>query len=495
MQLIVRRDISSGAPVRTRRSSFVAASSPTVFKHRFLMTTPAFSQPTTERLTVMGAGLVGSLLSLYLARRGHAVEVFERRGDPRRAGFQEGRSINLALSDRGWKALGGVGVANDIRQVGIPMNGRVMHDVHGNLTRQPYGHEGQAIYSVNRGHLNRRLLDLAEGQTGVTLHFGQQCLGIDLKAKALHLRDSETQQEHTAPYTRLFGTDGAFSAVRSALQRTDRFDFSQDFLNYGYKELTIAAGPDGAWQLEKNALHIWPRGQYLMIALPNLDGSFNATLFFPYEGPESFAALQTPTDVTAFFDRVFPDAVPLMPALTEEFFAHPTGSLLTIRCFPWKFNDDVLLLGDAAHAIVPFYGQGMNAGFEDCTVLNALFDEHGDAAWATIFAEFQALRKPNNDAMADLALYNFVEMRDRVADPSFLLQKKIEAKISARFPGQWVPLYSQVTFSDTPYAEAWAAGQRQDAIMARLMPHIQAEADFDQPAVQALVQQEMAARH
>ena len=442
----------------------------------------------------MGAGVVGSLLSLYLARRGHPVQVFERRGDPRRAGFQEGRSINLALSDRGWRALGGVGVANDIRQVGIPMTGRVMHDAQGNLTRQPYGHEGQAIYSVNRGHLNRRLLDLAEAQTGVQLHFGQQCLGIDLKQQQLSLLDTASKEAHTVPYTRLFGTDGAFSAVRSAMQRTDRYDYSQDYLEYGYKELTIAAGPNGTWLLEKNALHIWPRGQYLMIALPNLDGSFNCTLFFPYEGPESFAALQTPTDVTAFFTRVFPDAEPLMPALEEEFFKHPTGSLVTIKCFPWKHDDNVMLLGDASHAIVPFYGQGMNSGFEDCSVLNELLDQHGDAAWPTIFAEFQRQRKPNTDAMADLALYNFTEMRDRVADPRFLLQKKIEARISAQFPGRWTPLYSQVTFSHTPYAEAWAAGQRQDAIMSRLMPHIQTEADFDQSAVQALVHQEMAAQ-
>ena len=442
----------------------------------------------------MGAGLVGSLLSLYMARRGHSVQVFERRGDPRRAGFQEGRSINLALSDRGWRALGGVGVANDIRQVGIPMTGRVMHDAQGNLTRQPYGHEGQAIYSVNRGHLNRRLLDLAEAQTGVQLHFGQQCLGIDLKQQQLSLLDTSTKEAHTVPYTRLFGTDGAFSAVRSVMQRTDRYDYSQDYLEYGYKELTIAAGPNGTWLLEKNALHIWPRGQYLMIALPNLDGSFNCTLFFPYEGPESFAALQTPADVTAFFTRVFPDAEPLMPALEEEFFKHPTGSLVTIKCFPWKHDDDVLLLGDASHAIVPFYGQGMNSGFEDCSVLNELLDQHGDTAWPTIFAEFQRQRKPNTDAMADLALYNFTEMRDRVADPRFLLQKKIEAKISAQFPGRWTPLYAQVTFSHTPYAEAWAAGQRQDAIMSRLMPHIQTEADFDQSAVQALVHQEMAAQ-
>ena len=474
------------------RKGVVASLGISIFRPLFAMSSTSPPTAAPDSVTIMGAGLVGSLLSLYLARRGHTVQVFERRPDPRRADVQEGRSINLALSDRGWKALGGVGVANDIRHVGIPMSGRVMHDVHGNLTRQPYGHEGQAIYSVNRGHLNRRLLDLAEGQTGVTVRFGQQCLGIDLKAKELRLRDTETREEHVAPYQRLFGTDGAFSAVRAAMQRTDRFDYSQNFLDYGYKELTIAPGSDGAWQLEKNALHIWPRGQYLMIALPNLDGSFNCTLFFPFEGPESFAALQTPAEVTAFFTRVFPDATPLMPTLTEEFFAHPTGSLVTVRCFPWKYGADVLLLGDAAHAIVPFYGQGMNAGFEDCTVLNQLLDQHGDAAWATVFAEFQAQRKPNNDAMADLAIYNFVEMRDRVADPRFLLQKKIEAKISAQFPGRWVPLYSQVTFSDTPYAEAWAAGQRQDAIMARLMPHIQAETDYEQPAVQALVQQELA---
>ena len=450
--------------------------------------------PAAEPLTVMGAGLVGSLLSLYLARRGHPVQVFERRADPRRAGFQEGRSINLALSDRGWRALEGVGVDDDIRQVGIPMTDRVMHDGQGNLTRQPYGQDGQAIYSVNRGHLNRRLLDLAEAQPNVRLNFGQQCLHIDLKKQQLHLLDTATQQEHTEPYTRLFGTDGAFSAVRGALQKTDRYDYSQDYLEYGYKELTIEAGPGGAWQLEKNALHIWPRGQYLMIALPNLDGSFNCTLFFPYEGAESFAALQTPADVTAFFTRVFPDAVPLMPALEREFFEHPTGSLVTIRCYPWTYNDDVLLLGDASHAIVPFYGQGMNAGFEDCSVLNALLDQHGDADWPTIFSEFQAQRKPNTDAMADLALYNFTEMRDRVADPRFLLQKKLEAKIASQYPGRWTPLYSQVTFSHTPYAEAWAAGQRQDAIMARIMPHVQTEADFDQPAVQERVQQEMAGR-
>ncbi|WP_400192612.1 FAD-dependent oxidoreductase [Hymenobacter sp. B81] len=455
----------------------------------FSATAPAAS---AEPMTVMGAGLVGSLLSLYLARRGYPVNVYERRADPRRAGADVGRSINLALSDRGWRALEGVGVAEAVREVAIPMYGRVMHDVQGNLTHQPYGKPGQAIYSVSRGGLNRRLLELAEAEPSVRLHFGQQCLDVNLRGRELLLRDADSGEQQRVTFRRLFGTDGAFSAVRGALQKTDRFDYSQSYLEYAYKELTIAPGADGSWQLEKNALHIWPRGRYMMIALPNLDGSFTCTLFFPFEGDESFATLQTPEQVRAFFGRVFPDALPLMPELEQDFFHNPTASLVTVKCFPWAFDDDVLLLGDAAHAIVPFYGQGMNAGFEDCTVLNQLLDAHGND-WSAIFGAFQKQRKPNADAIADLAVYNFVEMRDRVADPRFLLQKKIEAKISAQYPDQWLPLYSQVTFSHTPYHDAWANGQRQDAIMARLMPHIQREEDYDQPAVQQLVQQEMTA--
>ena len=436
----------------------------------------------------MGAGLVGTLLALYLARRGHPVQVFERLPDPRRQELLGGRSINLALSDRGWRALAGVGVADDIRQVGIPMYRRVIHDAHGELTFQPYGQENQAIYSINRGSLNCTLLDLAEQEASVHITFGQKLTQLDLPGRRLHLQDVASGHAYDVAYERLFGVDGAFSAVRSALQRTDRTNYSQQYLEYGYKELTIAAGLAGSWQLEKNALHIWPRGNFLMIALPNLDGSFNATLFFPYEGAKSFAALQTPADVAAFFAATFPDAVPLMPQLTEEFFDHPTSSLVTIRCFPWAYRDTVLLLGDAAHAIVPFYGQGMNAGFEDCTVLNQLLDQLGESNWPAVMAAFENQRKPNTDAMADLALYNFVEMRDRVADPRFLLQKRIESRIAAQYPGQWVPLYSRVTFSpDTPYAEAWAAGQRQEAIMAQLMPHIEQEGDYEHPEVQALV--------
>lgn len=453
----------------------------------------AGAAPAGPPLTVVGAGLVGSLLALYLARRGHRMQVLDRRPDLRRSARREGRSINLALSDRGWRALEGVGIADDVRQVSIPLYRRLMHDRQGQLTAQPYGAAGQAIYSVNRDRLNRTLLDLLEARPGVRLRFGQQLQRLDLAGRTLHLLDVATGRAYDEPYGQLFGADGAFSAVRGALQRTDRFDYSQTYLEYGYKELTIEAGPGGAWALEKNALHIWPRGQYLMIALPNLDGSFNATLFFPYEGPESFAALPDAAAVTAFFADVFPDAVPLMPRLADEFFTNPTGSLVTVRCYPWRYAADVLLLGDAAHAIVPFYGQGMNVGFEDCTVLDGLLAQYGDDAWPVVLDAFERQRKPNADAMADLALYNFVEMRDRVGDPRFLLQKRIENKIAALYPDRWVPLYTRVTFSHLPYADAWAAGQRQDAVMAQLMPHIQAETDFDGPAVQARLRQQLAA--
>ena len=472
--------ISACLPIATRLSAVaMTPSSPA--------TEPA------ETLTVMGGGLVGCLLALYLTRHGHQVDVFERRPDIRGATPVEARSINLALSDRGWRALEGVGIADAVREVAIPMHGRVMHDPAGNLTHQPYGQAGQAIYSVSRAGLNRRMLDLAEQQPGIRVQFNQQCHRVDVRRRQLEMLDVATGQTRTVPYQRLFGADGAYSAVRSALQRTDRFNYAQHYLDYGYKELTIAAGPDNTWALEKNALHIWPRGQYMMIALPNLDGSFNCTLFFPYEGPASFAALQTPEQVRQFFGEVFPDAVPLMPELETEFFENPTSSLVTVRCFPWTYQDDVLLLGDASHAIVPFYGQGMNAGFEDCTVLEQLLQQHGQD-WGRIFHEFEVSRKPDADAMADLAVYNFQEMRDRVADPRFLLQKKIESKISAQYPDKWLPLYSQVTFSHLPYAEALANGQAQESIMQRLMPHIQTEDDYQRPQVQELVAQEMARR-
>ncbi|WP_205500501.1 FAD-dependent oxidoreductase [Rufibacter psychrotolerans] len=446
----------------------------------------------TTQLSVMGGGLVGCLLSLYLAKQGYRVDVYERRPDLRRTDIEGGRSINLALSDRGWRALETIGIAAEIRKVAIPMYRRVMHDKGGNLSFQPYGKEGQAIYSVSRGGLNQALLDLAEAEPGISLHFQQQVLEVEVATNRVTLLDNPSGQAYQINPDVVFAADGAYSMVRLSLQKTDRFNYEQSYLDYGYKELTIPPTAGGEWQLEKNALHIWPRGQYMMIALPNLDGSFTCTLFFPYEGEPSFQSLQTPAQVQQFFRETFPDAAALMPDLENEFFENPTGSLVTIKCLPWHHNGNILLLGDAAHAIVPFYGQGMNAGFEDCTVLRGLLEKHpGD--WETIFQTFQELRKPNTDAIADLAVYNFIEMRDKVADPRFLLQKKIEAKISAQYPDNWLPLYSMVTFSpDLPYAEALANGRRQEEIMRQLMEYIQTEEDYNKPEVQQLLQAQLA---
>lgn len=421
-----------------------------------------------KQLTVLGAGLVGSLLSIYLKRRGYEVDVYERRPDLRAGGNYGGRSINLALSDRGFTALERIGIADDIRSVGIPMHGRMMHDLDGKLTYQAYGKDGQSIYSVSRSGLNYKLMDLAEAE-GVRLHFNLRCNEVDLQEKQLHFEHAETRQKMSLPYDRLFGTDGAFSALRSSMLKTDRFDYSQDYLEHGYKELTIPPTAEGGFALEKNALHIWPRGHFMMIALPNPDGSFTCTLFFPYEGDPSFEKIKTPADLMAFFETYFADAISLMPTLVEDYFANPTPSLVTVKCYPWKYADHTVLLGDAAHAIVPFYGQGMNCGFEDVRVFDELFGSIGDD-WEALFDAFQLSRKPDGDAVADLAKANFIEMRDKVADADFLLQKKIETRIYARYPQQWIPLYSMVTFSpQVRYSEALRRGRYQDALMAKLM--------------------------
>jgi len=412
--------------------------------------------------TVIGAGLVGSLLSIYLAKKGHKVTVYERRPDLRKAEISVGKSINLALSDRGWKGIAGVGISDEIKKVAIPMFGRMIHNIDGKINFLPYGKEDQAIYSVSRGGLNCVLMDLAE-RHGVQINFEQRCDGIDLRNGIVKLEQKEVKSD------RIFGTDGAFSAARLQMQlSTDRFNYSQHYLEHGYKELNIPATADDGFAMEKNALHIWPRGQFMLIALPNMDGSFTCTLFFPFEGANSFEALDTKEKMLKFFNEIFPDAVPLMPTLEEDFFKNPTASLVTVKCDPWYFEDKMLLLGDAAHAIVPFFGQGMNCGFEDCTVLNELMDKHGDD-WTTINKEFAKLRKPNSDAIAELAVMNFIEMRDLVAHPEFALRKKIEAKIQKKYPDKWIPLYSMVTFSHIPYAEALREGKRHDKIMDKIM--------------------------
>jgi kynurenine 3-monooxygenase len=421
-----------------------------------------------KNISIIGAGLVGSLLAIYLAKRGHNVSVYERRPDLRTNRISAGKSINLALSDRGWRGLEGIGIDEEIRKVAIPMNGRMIHNLNGHVNFQPYGKEGQSIYSVSRGGLNCKLMDLAEHWENVKFIFEERCTHVDLETNTMHFENSITHKISSKQSDLIFGADGAFSPARLSMQMTDRFNYSQQYLEHGYKELTIPAKADGSWELEKNALHIWPRGSYMLIALPNLDGTFTCTLFFPFEGENSFASITNEQGLLEFFNRIFPDVVPLMPTLVHDYFINPTSSLVTVKCFPWGYKDTMMLIGDAAHAIVPFFGQGMNCGFEDCSVLNELMEEHGDD-WSTLLNEFEHSRKPNSDAIADLAVSNFVEMRDLVADDKFLLRKKIEAWFNEQFPDKWIPLYSMVTFSQMPYSKAMSEGRRQEQIMQKIM--------------------------
>lgn len=419
-------------------------------------------------IIIIGAGLVGSLLSIFLSKRGYKVKIFERRKDMRKEEMIAGRSINLALSDRGIKALEKVGIMEEISSIAIPMYGRSIHNADGSSAYQPYGKEGQFINSVSRAELNCRLMDMAEAN-GVQIIFNQKCNTIDWKENIVCFEHGERHGIHEEKADIIFGADGAYSAARLQHQlQHDRFEYHQTYIDFGYKELTIPAGKDGEFVIEKNVLHIWPRGNYMLIALPNMDGSFTCTLFFPFDGDPSFKSLDTDQKVQAFFEATFPDAYTLMATLVKDFFNNPTSSLVTVRCYPWTRDGQFALIGDAAHAIVPFFGQGMNCGFEDCLVLDQLIDEHKD--WSNILELFQQLRKPDADAIADLALNNFVEMRDRVGDPKFLLQKKIEGTFSAKYPDKWIPAYAQVTFSPhIRYSEALARGNRQEAIMKKVM--------------------------
>jgi kynurenine 3-monooxygenase len=440
---------------------------------------------TQKTITVVGAGLVGSLVSIYLAKRGHKVQIFERRPDMRKEDIVAGRSINLALSDRGWRGLEGVGIADDIKKIAIPMYGRAIHMKDGASNYQPYGKDNQAIYSVSRGGINMKLMDLAEQQSNVSIHFEERCDKVDRKTNEVTFHNTKTDSASTVKSDYVFGSDGAFSAVRTQMQlHSDRFDYQQFYIDCGYKELVIPAGKNGEHMIEKNCLHIWPRGSFMMIALPNMDGSFTCTLFFQMDGKLSFNSIKTEADVTAFFKEQFPDAVPLMPTLVHDWFANPTSSLVTVKCKPWVFDDRIALIGDAAHAIVPFYGQGMNCGFEDCVVLNELMDKHGDLNAACLH-EYETLRKPDGDAIADLAIANFIEMRDKTADKVFLLQKKIEAHFNSKHPDKWIPLYSMVTYTPSiRYSEALVNGNKQQAIMDRVMAMPDIETKWDSEEVE-----------
>lgn len=448
----------------------------------------------SKRVTIVGAGLVGSLLSIYLAKRGYKVNIVERRPDMRKVTISAGRSINLALSDRGWRGLEGVGIADEIKKIAIPMYGRIIHHKDSTTAYQPYGKEGQAIYSVSRAEINMKLMDLAEQKAGVKIDFDKRCTHIDRKTLEVCYEDNLSHNSETLSTDLVFGADGAFAASRLNMQlSSDRFEYNQHYIESGYKELIIPPGKNGEFLLEKNALHIWPRGSFMMIALPNTDGNFTCTLFLPFEarpdepfgrGERSFKNLKNSDQVKRFFEEEFPDAVALMPTLLQDFEHNPVSSLVMVKCFPWVFDNKVALIGDAAHAIVPFYGQGMNCGFEDCVVLNELIDKHKEN-WDLILEEYQALRKPDADAIADLAVANFIEMRDKTADPKFLLQKKIEARFSQKHPEKWTPLYSMVTYSPhIRYSTALKEGARQQAIMDKIMNLPEIETMWDSEKVE-----------
>lgn len=433
-----------------------------------------------ERIAIIGAGLGGSLLACYLARLGYEVSVFERRGDPRTHGFLGGRSINLALSARGIAALEEIGLAQTVLRSVIPMPGRIIHDPDGDLHYQAYSkNPGDRINSVSRADLNITLLNAAAEHPNVTFFFDHRCVAIDFERPCMTFEVGSSPERIVCDTDRIIGTDGAYSAVRLQMMLgMDRFEYHQSFLEHGYKELTIPAvvacgfasdDPrrdkfDG-FAMNPNALHIWPRGELMMIALPNQDRSFTCTCFWPNA---VFAQLKEPTEIEGYFKRHFRDALPLMPKLVEDFRRNPVGSLVTIHCSPWHHQDRAMIIGDAAHAIVPFYGQGANCAFEDCRVLAACIKQHAPD-WGRAFAECARLRKPNADAIAEMALHNFVEMRDKTASPLFRARKKLEHALHAIMPGWFTPLYNMISFSTIPYAEAQARARRQSAVMATVL--------------------------
>lgn len=436
-----------------------------------------------QKIAVVGSGLVGTLLAIYLKKLGHTVHVYDRSPDIRTVEFS-GRSINLVMSDRGWKAMKDVGLEEEIRKIGIPVDKRAIH-TGDDIKYQYYGKEGEAIFSLSRGVLNRRMIDLAEAE-GVEFFFNHKIWDVTLADATLHIGETEKGAWEDLPYDKVFGADGAFSRIRHRMQRQSLFDYSQQFLKLGYKELHIPANADGSHKIDKNSLHIWPRGNFMLMGLSNLDGSFTCTLFMPFEGENSFEQLKDEKTLVDFFAKYFPDTKEVIPDLVRDFFKNPTSYLAIMKCYPWTFQDKVALIGDSAHAIVPFYGHGMNAGFEDITILNEMIAQYGDD-WKTIFSEYEKSRKPNADAIAELSMRNFMEMSAKTADANFLLQKKIEKWFSAKHPDKWLPLYSRVTFSLQPYAEALAIGDLQNKIMEEVMQLPDIETKWDSAEVEAKI--------
>lgn len=442
-----------------------------------------------KRITIVGAGLTGALLGVLLGQRGYQVDLYERRPPQSGNDGDSGRSINLALSQRGIVALEKAGLMDDVRHLLIPMKGRMLHLEDGRSQFSPYGQRpNEVIYSISRRDLNSLLVAEAIKAEDVNVYFHRKCEAVDFKQKTLTLTNDSAGSTETVAFEMLIGCDGAGSKVRHSLIEHVGGQSASSFLDHDYKELEIPALSAGGYRFEENALHIWPRGQFMLIALPNLDGSFTVTLFLPKRGEPSFESLSGKAELQKFFEDVFPTAKAQMPDLVDDFFDHPNGRLGTVRCQPWHVEDYGLIVGDAAHAIVPFHGQGMNCAFEDCTELLRLLDEYDDD-WRQVGAAFSQSRKPDADAIAEMALENYTMMRSTVTDPKYALKKEIGFELERRFPQQYIPRYSMVMFHTMPYAEALAAGERQSEILDRLTESVDSIGDVDWELAESLVNQ------
>jgi len=418
---------------------------------------------------LIGAGLAGPLLATYLAKRGYSVEIFERRPDMRKESISAGRSINLALSIRGNHALKEVGLYDKIKSNTIPMKGRMIHDLNGDIHLQPYGQkENEVIFSVSRAHLNMELMTLAEETGNVTIRFNHQLLSADLEQNKLLFQLSDSLEKIEWSFNRVIGCDGSASILRKSIVEKADIQYVKKPLGHGYKELIIPPMKSGKFQIEPNALHIWPRGNHMLIALPNNDCSFTCTLFFPMIGKTSFETVKTEKDIFDLFQSQFPDAIKLIPNLVEDFQKNPTGDLASVYCKPWHLGDKALLIGDAAHAVAPFFGQGMNASFQDCSTLAKLMDQN-ENDWNTIFNAFSSTQVKNGHAIADMALENYLEMRDHVNDPEYKKRRNMELKLERMFPGQFIPRYSMVSFHQIPYAEVYQRGEKQFKIISDVL--------------------------
>ena len=405
-----------------------------------------------KKLTMIGAGLAGPLMASYLSERGYSVDIFERRLDMRCVNQSAGRSINLALSKRGIKALKEIGVYKLIKPMMLPMVGRMIHDNHGNTHLQKYGQKkSEVIYSISRAFLNKTIMDYAESKDDVKITFEHPLIGVDLNQNKLIFQDKIKKFE------RLFGSDGSSSKIRDSINKVQPIGYRNLPLDHGYKELTIPPDAEGNYRMDSKSLHIWPRGDFMLIALPNIDKSFTCTLFFPLNGKLSFSSINSGEKIIKFFSSYFPDTVELIPDLKEEYVNNPVGKLSTIYCNRWHFEDKALIFGDAAHAIVPFFGQGMNASFQDCSIINEFIIKY-DGNWDKIFSRFSDVQVPNGHAIADMAIENYIEMRDSVNDPMFIKRRELEFELESRFTERFVPRYSMVSFTTIPYSEVYRRG-------------------------------------